>query len=161
MPQLDFSTYPSQLIALMIGFALTYFIVAFFLYPILDKISTKRETLISGNYEFAKKLLLQIKDKNIEIEKKLKESKIKAENLISNAMIIMDEKRTKHLNEIEKSAMTEYHSNINEINQMLEKKKKDLQNNVCEIVEEFLIKNNFKIPQTQILAIYNKLYNND
>lgn len=48
MPQLDFSTYPSQLFWLVISFAALYFVLAVFVLPRLTQVQTLRAENTSG-----------------------------------------------------------------------------------------------------------------
>lgn len=51
LPQLDYTTYPSQLFWLLVSFSLLYFIVSSFVVPRVSEIIRKREELLSSNNE--------------------------------------------------------------------------------------------------------------
>ncbi|MBQ4874870.1 MAG: hypothetical protein HRK26_01985 [Rickettsiaceae bacterium H1] len=49
LPQLDYSTYPSQIFWLIVNFIFLYYLISFFIIPKIDNIIAKRSKLLENN----------------------------------------------------------------------------------------------------------------
>lgn len=78
MPQLDFSTYASQILWLFICFCILYFIMAKFALPQVHNVLSSRHLRISGDLAKAEKFKKEAESAKVDLASSLNEAKQKA-----------------------------------------------------------------------------------
>jgi F-type H+-transporting ATPase subunit b len=92
MPQLDFSTYPGQILWLLLSFAFLYLVVHLFVFPKIIQNVNSRVSLIKNNLEIVELTMQKISS----LEKDIEEEMSKTKNLC-HSMIVEAEKEAKSL----------------------------------------------------------------
>jgi F-type H+-transporting ATPase subunit b len=82
MPQLDFSTFPSQVFWLAISFAVLYLLMAKFALPRIERIMTARRSRVDGDLERASRLQAEAEAIMAAYEKALSEARMQAQATI-------------------------------------------------------------------------------
>jgi len=85
MPQLDFSTYPSQIFWLAVTFILLYILVSRLCLPTIREVLQNRQSRITGDLKKAENLKEQAKEAESDFTGKLGKAKTKATALITDA----------------------------------------------------------------------------
>ena len=92
MPQLEISTFPSQIFWLVISFLLLYLILSRIIVPRIASVLKDREDEIKNNFELSEKLYKKTEDINKEIEEIKKETEIESRKIINNLKQITENK---------------------------------------------------------------------
>jgi len=97
LPQLDISTYPSQIFWLVVSFFLFYALCAIIIVPRIRKLIKTRRSYITSMMEEANEIAMQAERYEIRAIETLKKSK-------ENAHILFTEKKSKLIDKFHKSA---------------------------------------------------------
>lgn len=90
MPQLDFSTFSSQIFWLVVTFAALYFLLARSILPRIHDVLENRQNKISHDLDRAEQLRNEAEEAREVYERALKESRAKAQSLIAESAALMD-----------------------------------------------------------------------
>lgn len=113
MPQLDPSSFASQIFWLIIAFTMLYFFMSKFFVPRISKIVDGRENSVKSNLETAEKLVAEQKAIKLEIAKLLEEARKTGSEIknaaIKKAEIGLNEAMAKVESDISRSMVAEEH----------------------------------------------------
>ncbi|QKX01889.1 hypothetical protein GOY13_03110 [Wolbachia endosymbiont of Cruorifilaria tuberocauda] len=143
MPQLDISTFPSQVFWFLIFFFLLFFIVSYLFLPKLDKIINIRSKRVLDSFSSSIHLLRLIENQAIRYNLALNEARAQAKKVIADA-----------LTQVEKMKVS--------VKNTIKEEDEKTNNLIKEKVEEFKLENTDELKQiaTDIALIYyNKLTN--
>lgn len=115
MPQLDFTTYSSQIFWLIICFTTLYFFVSKIILPRIAQIINERNLIIDEDLEKAKKLEEKISELNSKNEELKKDANKKYQQKIEEALKKASKEREKIIEDLK-----------NNLDSMAEKSKKDI-----------------------------------
>lgn len=90
MPQLDLSTFPSQIFWLVLTFALLYVLLARSILPRIHDVLENRQNKISHDLDRAEQLRNEAEEARQVYERALKESRSKAQSLIAESASLME-----------------------------------------------------------------------
>lgn len=93
MPQLDVSTYFSQVFWFLIFFSLLFFVVSCLFLPKLDEIINTRSKRVLGSFNSSVHLLKLIESQIVKYNAALNEARIQAKKVIDNALAQVEEMR--------------------------------------------------------------------
>ncbi|WCR59501.1 MAG: ATP synthase subunit b' [Wolbachia endosymbiont of Ctenocephalides felis wCfeF] len=93
MPQLDVSTYFSQVFWFLIFFSLLFFVVSCLFLPKLDEIINTRSKRVLGSFNSSVHLLKLIESQIVKYNAALNEARIQAKKVIDNALAQVEETR--------------------------------------------------------------------
>lgn len=85
LPQFDFNTWPSQVIWLVIAFAILYFVLDRFLLPRLGQVMEDRAERIADNLDAAARMKAEAEDAERQYEKALADARAKAASIAADA----------------------------------------------------------------------------
>jgi F-type H+-transporting ATPase subunit b len=133
MPQLDISTYFSQLFWLLVSFSLLYFLLSKFFLPKITFILDNRKTAISTSLERANRFQIETKRLRAEYDSEIAKAISQKEEML--------EKARQEISQLIDQKILENDAELNKLMQQSDKKIKDLvvnssasiQNNVKEI----------------------------
>ena len=91
MPQLEITTYPSQIFWLVVSFLMLYLIMSRIIIPRISFVIKKRETEIKNNVHIAEQIYEDTKIINDEFEKIKKKTQEEARTIINNLKEIRNE----------------------------------------------------------------------
>lgn len=113
MPQLDPSSFASQIFWLIIAFTMLYFFMSKFFVPRISQIVDGRENSVKANLETAEKLVAEQKAIKLEIAKLLEEARKTGSEIknaaIKKAEIELNEAMAKVESDISRSMVAEEH----------------------------------------------------
>ncbi len=115
MPQLDFTTYSSQIFWLIICFTTLYFFASKIILPRIAQIISERDSIIDADLEKANKLEEKISELNSKNEKLKKDANHKYQLKIEEALKQASKEREKIIEDLK-----------NKLDSMAEKSKKDI-----------------------------------
>ena len=92
MPQLEITTFPSQIFWLVVSFLMLYLIMSRIIIPRISFVIKKRETEIKNNVHIAEQIYGDTKIINDEFEKIKKETQEEARTIINNLKEITNKK---------------------------------------------------------------------
>ena len=92
MPQLEITTFPSQIFWLVVSFLMLYLIMSRIIIPRISFVIKKRETEIKNNVHIAEQIYEDTKIINDEFEKIKKETQEEARTIINNLKEITNKK---------------------------------------------------------------------
>jgi len=93
MPQLDVSTYFSQVFWFLIFFSLLFFVVSCLFLPKLDEIINTRNKRVLDSFNSSVHLLKLIENQIVKYNAALNEARIQAKKVIDNALVQVEEMR--------------------------------------------------------------------
>ncbi len=160
MPQLDYTTFSSQLFWLVVSFSLLLMFVSLFVSPRLNNIFQARKDRIDGDLLDAKEFQAQAEKFRLEYEAALESSRSQAIALISDAterMIELEKKRTR---EIEATV----DKKLAEADVRIEKSKAEAVKSVNEIATQVMVSildkiSDAKVDKKQVESYINKAMN--
>ena len=145
MPQLDPTSYNSQIFWLVIVFSILFILINYIFLPKISNIKRNREDLINYNLNLAKENNIKIEKMNKEITTLLEESREQSEKMIKecqekNSKFFNEEVQevVKELQQKEKNMLSNLQSTENQVKKDIIKYSKDL---VAEIYKQILSKN--------------------
>ena len=146
MPQLDVSTYTSQLFWLVICFFTLYFVLKNKIIPELNKIFQNRWTSIEGAQEKAKELQKKVQQIKIKCASSLKKSRELAKNITDESI---RDSRTKIKNERNK-ILEISKKNINNFKKKIKEEEKKSDNFIKQEIHSLVINSIIKISRGTI-----------
>lgn len=108
MPQLDVTTYPSQILWLIVTFIVTVYLAKKLVVPNLSKTCQARDELFYNNKSKLEKILSQISKKQLEGEKILQEAKDEAKRISESVEIKIKKDYEKQLDSVNKAIDKQY-----------------------------------------------------
>ncbi|NUY39185.1 hypothetical protein GO684_00245 [Wolbachia endosymbiont of Litomosoides brasiliensis] len=145
MPQLDASTFFSQVFWFLIFFSLLFFVVRYLFLPKLDRIINTRSKRILNSFNSSIHLLMLIENQTIKYNAALNQARARAKKVIDDALVQVEKMRADAKN-------------------ILEEKDKEISKLVEEKVAKFKSEHTDELRQmaTNIALIYyNKLTNSE
>ena len=103
MPQLEITTFPSQIFWLVVSFLMLYLIMSRIIIPRISFVIKKRETEIKNNVHIAEQIYEDTKIINDEFEKIKKETQEEARTIINNLKEITNKKIIKNTELLKKN----------------------------------------------------------
>ena len=121
MPQLEITTFPSQIFWLVVSFLMLYLIMSRIIIPRISFVIKKRETEIKNNVHIAEQIYGDTKIINDEFEKIKKETQEEARTIINNLKEITNKKiieNTELLKKSEKEIFKKKNKTLKNINKI-------------------------------------------
>ena len=139
MPQLEISTYPSQIFWLVVSFMVLYLIVSRIIIPKISSVIKNRESEIKNNIHISEQLYKDTEIINNEIEKVRQDTETKAREIINNLKEITNKKINQNYEVLKNKLEKKLEKDEQEI---LKKKKKVLKeiNKISLSLSEEIIK---------------------
>ena len=158
MPQLEITTFPSQIFWLVVSFLMLYLIMSRIIIPRISFVIKKRETEIKNNVHIAEQIYEDTKIINDEFEKIKKETQEEARTIINNLKEITSKKIIENTELLKKNLEKKLKKSEKEI---FKKKNKALKNinkislNIShEIIKKVL--SNKSIKKKQLVTLIKK-----
>ena len=89
MPQLEITTYPSQIFWLVVSFLILYLIMSRIIIPRISSVIKSRETEIKNNIHISEQLYKDTEIINDELEKVRKDTETEAKEIINNLAFLV------------------------------------------------------------------------
>jgi F-type H+-transporting ATPase subunit b len=87
MPQLDFSTYPSQIFWLVVGFLVLHVLMSKLFLPKIDGLLAKREEATGGSLAAAKTMQLQASELGLEVDSQYSAISAKSKKMLLDKQV--------------------------------------------------------------------------
>ncbi len=94
LPQLDYSTYPSQIFWLVISFTVLYAFISYFVIPKIEIIFEKRSEIILINNRKAEENMLRIKSENEKYHSAIEKANILVQDIHRDNNLIMRDRKS-------------------------------------------------------------------
>lgn len=137
MPQLDTSTYASQLFWLFLAFGLLYLFISRVFIPKMDKLSAERAALLASLHLEITQSEKEIEDKRTKSAKIIQEAKETAQNIIKETNNIIVKIKANALKEFSEKSAKIYSNNQVLIDQFKTKSKDELTRIVFDLAMKY------------------------
>ena len=107
MPQFDLSTFPGQMLWLLIVFALQYLVIALLILPVFKRLFNKRKAYLEQQLQTAEDLSKKAEILRLDYEKKLEDVKGEHSVLLSRALETINSDSEIKLADLEKKFLKE------------------------------------------------------
>lgn len=140
MPQLDFATYPGQILWLLIAFGLQYFVLAKLILPPLRAILSKRSKHIESQLQLAESYTARAESIHLNYEERIAEAKKKSAAMISAASAEIHGAAEKELAKLDKKYSAELRARENRSKQRTQANNAEIDGLVEELSVELVKK---------------------
>ena len=158
MPQLEITTFPSQIFWLVVSFLMLYLIMSRIIIPRISFVIKKRETEIKNNVHIAEQIYEDTKIINDEFEKIKKETQEEARTIINNLKEITNKKIIENTELLKKNLEKKLKKSEKEIFKKKNKKLKNINKISLNIAQEIIKKvlSNKSIKKKQLVTLIKK-----
>ena len=158
MPQLEITTFPSQIFWLVVSFLMLYLIMSRIIIPRISFVIKKRETEIKNNVHIAEQIYEDTKIINDEFEKIKKETQEEARTIINNLKEITSKKIIQNTELLKKNLEKKLKKSEKEIFKKKNKTLKNINKISLNIAQEIIKKvlSNKSIKKKQLVTLIKK-----
>ena len=158
MPQLEITTFPSQIFWLVVSFLMLYLIMSRIIIPRISFVIKKRETEIKNNVHIAEQIYEDTKIINDEFEKIKKETQEEARTIINNLKEITSKKIIENTELLKKNLEKKLKKSEKEIFKKKNKTLKNINKISLNISQEIIKKvlSNKSIKKKQLVTLIKK-----
>ena len=158
MPQLEITTFPSQIFWLVVSFLMLYLIMSRIIIPRISFVIKKRETEIKNNVHIAEQIYGDTKIINDEFEKIKKETQEEARTIINNLKEITNKKINENTELLKKNLEKKLKKSEKEIFKKKNKTLKNINKISLNISQEIIKKvlSNKSIKKKQLVTLIKK-----
>ncbi|MCL2473877.1 MAG: hypothetical protein FWF23_03110 [Alphaproteobacteria bacterium] len=105
LPQFDFSYFPEQAFWLVVSFSILYLLLHFIAVPRIAKTQDNRRTVITTNFETARKANEEAKAASVKADTQLREAREKSKNKVTNMISTLEEEESNKKHSKEKEVL--------------------------------------------------------
>jgi len=134
MPQLDFSTYPSQIFWLFISFAVLYFVMHFFILPAIAKVMAERQAVLAEGENQSAEIKENIAKEIREYEAIVSKARSQAKDILEDAQLLAKQDRLSKLHDLDKRLSEMFAEKDAKVQTILAEHKKGLEEIVLRLV---------------------------
>ena len=158
MPQLEITTFPSQIFWLVVSFLMLYLIMSRIIIPRISFVIKKRETEIKNNVHIAEQIYEDTKIINDEFEKIKKKTQEEARTIINNLKEITNKKIIENTELLKKNLEKKLKKSEKEIFKKKNKALKNISKISLNISQEIIKKvlSNKSIKKKQLVTLIKK-----
>ena len=158
MPQLEITTFPSQIFWLVVSFLMLYLIMSRIIIPRISFVIKKRETEIKNNVHIAEQIYEDTKIINDEFEKIKKETQEEARTIINNLKEITSKKIIENTELLKKNLEKKLKKSEKEIFKKKNKTLKNINKISLNISQEIIkkVSSNKSIKKKQLVTLIKK-----
>ena len=155
MPQLEISTYPSQIFWLVVSFIILYIIMSRIIIPRISSVVKNRESEIKNNINASEQLYKDTKIINDELEKVREDTETEAREIINNLKETTNKKIIKNYEALKEKIEKRLQKDEQEILQNKKKALKEINKISLNLTEEILkkISDGKKVKKKKIKSI--------
>ena len=155
MPQLEISTYPSQIFWLVVSFIILYIIMSRIIIPRISSVVKNRESEIKNNINASEQLYKDTKIINDELEKVREDTETEAREIINNLKEATNKKIIKNYEALKEKIEKRLQKDEQEILQNKKKALKEINKISLNLTEEILkkISDGKKVKKKKIKSI--------